>query len=76
MSFYHGTALDIYNALRKGNLSFSGKRGSNVEVFLDRSALFLVDNDDLIRCLSFFLSGTALYYSEIDERSSDTERIS
>jgi len=60
------TATEIYNALRKWNLTFSGARGGDAEAFLIRveegRALFPVGDEDLFRCLPFFLSGTALYW--------------
>jgi len=60
------SATEIYNALRKWNLTFSGVRGGDAEAFLVRveegRALFPVGDEDLFRCLPFFLSGTALYW--------------
>lgn len=60
------SATEIYNALRKWNLTFSGARGGDAEAFLIRieegRALFPVSDADLFRCLPFFLSGTALYW--------------
>lgn len=57
---------EIYNALRKWNLTFSGARGGDAEAFLIRieegRTLFPVSDTDLFRCLPFFLSGTALYW--------------
>jgi len=60
------SATEIYNALRKWNLTFSGARGGDAEAFLVRveegCSLFPVGDEDLFRCLPFFLSGTALYW--------------
>jgi len=60
------SATEIYNALRKWNLTFSGARGGDAEAFLVRveegRELFPVSDEDLFRCLPFFLSGTALYW--------------
>ncbi|XP_039309912.1 uncharacterized protein K02A2.6-like [Solenopsis invicta] len=57
------SVTEIFNILRKWNLAFSGSRGSDAEAFLVRieegRALLPVSDDDLFRCLPFFLSGTA-----------------
>ena len=60
------SVTEIFNILRKWNLAFSGSRGSDAEAFLVRieegRALLPVSNDDLFRCLPFFLSGTAVHW--------------
>lgn len=50
--------------MRKWNLKFSGARGEDAETFLlrieERRKLIPVDDEDVLRCLPFFLSGIAL----------------
>jgi len=51
--------------MRKWNLHFSGKRGSDAEAFLLRiqeaRAIVPISDDDLFKCLPLFLSDMALY---------------
>lgn len=65
-TFPQASAVDIYNALRKWNLTFSGAHGGEAEAFLIRieegRELFPVSDQGLFRCLPFFLSGTALHW--------------
>jgi len=64
--YTRASATEIYNILRKWNLTFSGSRGSDAEAFLVRieegRALIPVSDEDIFRCLPFFLSGTALHW--------------
>ncbi|KMQ85095.1 hypothetical protein RF55_16565 [Lasius niger] len=58
------SAATAYNVMRKWNLKFTGTRGEDAETFLLRveegRALVPVSDEDILRCLPFFLSGMAL----------------
>lgn len=60
------SVMDVYNIMRRWNLNFTGARGSDAEAFLMRieegRALLPVCDEDLLKTLPFFLSGTALYW--------------
>lgn len=60
------SATNIYNIMRKWNLQFSGTRGGDAKAFLVRiekgRLLAPVSDEDVFRCLPFFLSGTALHW--------------
>ncbi|XP_071569963.1 uncharacterized protein [Temnothorax nylanderi] len=60
------SATTIYNIMRKWDLKFSGARGEDAETFLLRveegRELIPVADEDMLRCLPFFLSGIALYW--------------
>lgn len=64
------SAADAYNLMRKWNLHFSGKRGSDAEAFLTRikeaRAILPVTDADLFKCLPLFLSDTALYWVRLE----------
>jgi len=59
------SATTVYNTMRKCNLKFSGARGEDIETFLLRieegRELIPVADEDVLRCLPFFLSGIALH---------------
>ncbi|CAL1671885.1 unnamed protein product [Lasius platythorax] len=60
------SAATAYNVMRKWNLKFSGTRGKDAETFLQRieegRKLVPVSDEDILRCLPFFLTGIALYW--------------
>lgn len=60
------SAATAYNVMRKWNLKFSGTRGEDAETFLLRieegRELIPVSDEDILRCLPFFLSGIALHW--------------
>lgn len=60
------SAMTAYNVMRKWNLKFSGTRGEDAETFLMRIEegrdLVPVADEDILRCLPFFLSGIALHW--------------
>ncbi|XP_077270206.1 uncharacterized protein LOC143901656 [Temnothorax americanus] len=60
------SATAIYNIMRKWDLKFTGARGEDAETFLLRieegRELIPVADEDILRCLPFFLSGIALYW--------------
>jgi len=60
------SATAVYNIMRKWNLKFSGARGEDAETFLLRieegRELIPVADEDVLRCLPFFLSGIALHW--------------
>ena len=60
------SAMTAYNVMRKWNLKFSGARGEDAETFLMRIEegrdLVPVADEDILRCLPFFLSGIALHW--------------
>ncbi|XP_043285560.1 uncharacterized protein [Venturia canescens] len=68
---YPVTASSVLHLMRKWNISFSGKRGDDVETFLTRisegRALVPVSDVDLIRCIPFFLTGVALQWYRNDK---------
>lgn len=59
------SATAMYNIIRKWNLRFSGARGEDAETFLLRieegRELIPVADEDVLRCLPFFLEGIALH---------------
>ncbi|XP_024947127.1 uncharacterized protein LOC112495318, partial [Cephus cinctus] len=65
------TMTTAYNAMRKWELKFSGKRGEDIEEFITRveegREIIPVSDDDLLRCMPLFLSGVALLWFR-DER--------
>ncbi|KMQ94799.1 hypothetical protein RF55_5032 [Lasius niger] len=60
------SAATAYNGMRKWNLKFSGTCGEDAETFLQRiekgRELVPVSDEDILRCLFFFLTGIALYW--------------
>ncbi|XP_011859141.1 PREDICTED: uncharacterized protein LOC105556658 [Vollenhovia emeryi] len=60
------SAQDVYNVMRRWNLNFKGARGNDAEEFLVRlkegRALVPVPDEELFKCLPFFLSGIALQW--------------
>ena len=62
----NSSGVDVYQLMRRWNLHFSGARGSDAEAFLVRSkegrALVSVSDDEIFKCIPFFLSGIALYW--------------
>lgn len=60
------SAMDAYHMMRRWNLQFSGARGSDAETFLTRieegRALVTVSDEEIFKCIPFFLSGIALYW--------------
>ena len=62
----NSSAVDVYQLMRRWNLKFSGARGSDAEAFLTRieegRALVVVENEEIFKCIPFFLSGIALYW--------------
>lgn len=52
--------------MRWWNLKFSGARGNDAEAFLtqieESRALVTVDDEEILKCISFFLTGIALYW--------------
>src|SRR5580765_7534933 len=60
------SAATAYNVMRKWNLKFSGTRGEDAETFLQRieegHELVPVSDEDILRCLPFFLTGIALHW--------------
>lgn len=60
------SVMDVYNIMRRWNLNFTGARGSDAEAFLMRieegRTLLPVSDEDLLKTLPFFLTGTALYW--------------
>jgi len=56
------SATAVYNIMRKWNLKFSGARGEDAETLLLRieegRELIPVADEDVLRCLPFFLSGS------------------
>lgn len=58
------SAATAYNVMRKWNLKFSGARGEDAETFILRveegRELVPVSDEDILRCLPFFLTGMAL----------------
>ncbi|XP_011859224.1 PREDICTED: uncharacterized protein LOC105556732 [Vollenhovia emeryi] len=58
--------MTAYNVMRKWNLKFSGARGEDAETFLLRIEegcdLVPVSDEDILRCLPFFLTGIALHW--------------
>lgn len=59
------TASSAYNIMRRWNLHFSGAVGEDAETFLLRveegRELIPVADEDILRCLPFFLTGIALH---------------
>lgn len=59
-------ASAAYNTMRKWNLKFSGARGEDAETFLLRieegRELIPVSDEDVLRCLPFFLTDIALHW--------------
>ena len=55
-----------HNTMRRWNLHFLDATGENAETFLfrieKRRELIPVSDDDILRCLPFFLSGLALHW--------------
>jgi len=60
------SASAVYNIMRKWNLKFSGARGEDAETFLIRieegRELIPVADEDVLRCIPFFLTGIALHW--------------
>lgn len=71
--FTRATAADAYHMLRRWNLSFTGRRGSDAEAFLDRLReardLITVSDLDLFKCLPGFLSEIALYWFRLENKN-------
>lgn len=69
----HGAscAATVLHTMRRWNISFSVRRGQDVEAFLARisegRALFPVSDADLIRCLPLFLTGVTLQWFRNDQ---------
>jgi len=62
----NSSASAVYNIMRKWNLKFSGARGEDAETFLIRieegRELIPVADEDVLRCMPFFLTGIALHW--------------
>ncbi|RLU15359.1 hypothetical protein DMN91_012353 [Ooceraea biroi] len=71
--FARASAVDACNLLRRWNLSFSGRRGSDAEAFLARlqeaRAIITVSDIDLFKCLPLFLSEVALYWYQLENEN-------
>ncbi|KMQ86252.1 reverse ribonuclease integrase, partial [Lasius niger] len=64
-------AMDAYNIMRKWNLNFSGARDGEAEAFLIRikqgRQLILLEDEEIFKCLPFFLSGTAAHWFRLNK---------
>lgn len=64
------SASSVLHIMQKWNISYSGKKGEDVDAFLTRiaegRALIPVSETDLIRCVPFFLTGVALQWFRND----------
>ena len=64
-------AMDAYNIMRKWNLNFSGARNGEAEAFLIRieqgRQLILLEDEEIFKCLPFFLSGTAAHWFRLNK---------
>lgn len=64
------SASNVYNIMRRWNLSFSGAQGSDVKSFLTRVEEgrnhFAITDADMFGCLPFFLTGIALHWYRIE----------
>jgi len=67
------STAEAYNLMRKWNLHFSGKRGSDAEAFLLRikeaRAIVPIADSDLFKCLPLFLSDMALYWVRLESEN-------
>jgi len=67
------STAEAYNLMRKWNLHFSGKRGSDAEAFLLRikeaRAIVPITDSDLFKCLPLFLSDMALYWVRLESEN-------
>lgn len=60
------STTDVYHMMWRWNLEFSGTRGDDAEAFLtriqERRTLISVTDEEMFKCIPFFLSGITLYW--------------